>query len=292
MDEQETPNLLGKTALVTGATSGIGFHTALGLARRGARVLTHGRSSRDCELAAQAIRSQVPGAEVVQLLADLGSLAQIRLMAEAVQALPEPLDILVNNAGLVRDHRSVTEDGIEMTFAVNHLAPFYISYLLQDQLKAATQARIVTVASQAHRSAKLDFKDLQASRSYSGGAAYSRSKLANILFTFELARRLQGSQVTANCVHPGAVRSGFARGEKGMVGTVYKLFGRFFLTPEQGAQASIYAASAAELTAASGKYLVKNQAIQASRTARDLDVARRLWSASEEILGISFLSLP
>jgi NAD(P)-dependent dehydrogenase (short-subunit alcohol dehydrogenase family) len=288
MTNEEATGMHGKTVLVTGATSGIGYHTARGLAALGAKVLLHGRSPKDGAIAVETIKRELNGADITFVGADLSSLAEIRRLAEEVLALAPRLDVLVNNAGLVRDRRSTTVDGFETTFAVNHLAPFYLTHLLIDRIKASAPARIVTVASSAHATVKLNFDDLSAERSYSGGNAYSRSKLANILFTYELARRLEGTGVTANCVHPGTVRSGFARDENGMVGIVYKLFGRFFLTPEEGAKTSIHVASAPDLHSVSGQYFAKCKPATPSRTARNPEVSRRLWKASEAMLGITF----
>jgi retinol dehydrogenase 12 len=279
-------NMKGKTVLITGATGGIGFYTARALARAGANVLLHGRSAKRGDVAVDTIKQEVPGAEVTFLEADLNSLAEIRTLAADVLHLAPKLDVLINNAGVVQDRRSVTVDGFETTLAVNHLAPFYLTHLLLERMKASSPARIVTVASSAHQGMKIKFEDMNAELSYSGGIVYSRTKLANVLFALELARRLQGTSVTSNCVHPGAVRSGFANGESGMVGMTYKLFGRFFLSPEEGAKTSIYAASAPELASTTGQYFVKSKAVLPSRQARDPLVAKRLWEETEAMLGL------
>jgi retinol dehydrogenase 12 len=287
MTNSSMTSMRGKTVLVTGATNGIGFCTARGLAEAGARILLHGRNTDLGQAAVKTIEREVPGAEVVFVKANLAKLSDVGRLAEEVLNLAPKLDVLVNNAGIVQDRRSVTADGIEMTFAVNHLAPFYLTSLLLDRLKASTSARIVNVTSNAHRGVALKFDDLNAERSYSGGMVYSRSKLANILFTRELARRLDGTGVTANCVHPGAVRSGFARGEKGMVGMVYQIFGRFFLSPEMGARTSIYVATAPELTRITGQYFAKCKSVMPSRQAQDDDAAKRLWEVSEKLLSLA-----
>jgi retinol dehydrogenase 12 len=277
-------SMKGKTVLITGATGGIGFYTARELARVGANVLLHGRSAERGYVAVDTIKQEVPGAEVTFLQADLGSLAEVRTLAADVLHLAPKLDVLINNAGVVQDRRSVTVDGFETTFAVNHLAPFYLTHLLLERMKASSPSRIITVASSAHQGMKIKFEDLNAELSYSGGIVYSRTKLANVLFAIELARRLQGTSVTSNCLHPGAVRSGFANGESGMVGMTYKLFGRFFLSPEEGAKTSIYAASAPELANTTGQYFFKSRAILPSRQARDPSVAKRLWKETEAML--------
>jgi retinol dehydrogenase 12 len=280
------PGMQGKTVLITGATGGIGLYTARELARSGANILMHGRSSERGRAAIDAIKRDVPDAMITFLQADLSSLAQVHNLAvDALQQAPR-LDVLINNAGIVQDRRSVTTDGFETTLAVNHLAPFYLTHLLQDRLKVSAPSRVITVASNAHKGMNIKFDDLHAERSYSGGIVYSRSKLANVLFALELARRLEGTGVTSNCVHPGAVRSGFARGENGMVGLTYKLFGRFFLSPEAGAQTSVHVASAPDLAEVTGQYFAKCRPVPPSRQARDRSVAKRLWDETEAMLDL------
>ena len=197
----------GKVCLVTGATAGIGLVTALELARQGARVIGVGRSPERCAEAARQIREQTGTSAVEFLVADLSSQAEVRRLADQVKAATGRLDVLVNNAGLIRLEREVTVDGLEMTFALNHLAYFLLTNLLLDTLKASTPARIVSVASAAHQGCKINFDDLQGETKYSPWRAYQQSKLANILFTRELARRLEGTGVTANALHPGYVRT-------------------------------------------------------------------------------------
>ena len=203
----------GKVCLVTGATAGIGLVTALELARQGARVIGVGRSPERCAEAARQIREQTGTSAVEFLVADLSSQAEVRRLANQVKAATGRLDVLVNNAGLIRLEREVTVDGLEMTFALNHLAYFLLTNLLLDTLKASTPARIVSVASAAHQGCKMNFDDLQGETKYSPWRAYQQSKLANILFTRELARRLEGTGVTANALHPGYVRTQIFRAE-------------------------------------------------------------------------------
>ena len=261
-------NLTGRTCLVTGGSSGIGEETALGLARCGARVL--------------ASRSGNPAIEL--LLADLASLAEIRRLAAEVERRCDALHVLVNNAGVVNLSRTTTVDGFETTFAVNHLAYFLLTQLLLPLLERSAPARIVNVASDAHKFGRLDLDDLQSERSYRSMRVYGASKTANLLFTFELARRLAGSEVTVNALHPGAVatRLGHNNGRLARVAT--GLLKLIFLTPEQGAANSLHVATAPELEAVSGRYFVKLRECEPATHARDPIAARRLWEASEKLV--------
>lgn len=270
----------GKTCLITGATAGIGYVAARELARAGARVLLAGRTARTATDAAGRLRAEVPGAEVEPLAADLSSQTEIRKMAEAVGTKADRLDVLINNAGGIWLDRSETVDGIETTFAVNHLAPFLLTDQLLPLLRAASSARVVTVASGAHRGVSLDFDDLEGRRRYSGWRAYQRSKLANILFTRELARRLKDGPITANCLHPGYVNTQIFR-DATWKGAVMRMFARVFaITPEQGAATTLHLATSPEVGGVSGEYFVKCRPAVPSRSARDDDAARRLWEAS------------
>lgn len=284
--------LEGRTCLVTGATSGIGQETAIGLAGEGAHVVIAGRDPQRADAAREDIVRNSGNDRVDTLLADFSSLAGVRKLADAFLSTHGALHVLVNNAGVVNLRREITEDGFEATFAVNHLAYFLLTRLLETRLRESAPARVVSVASDAHRFGRLDLDDLQSERGYGViplvGAmrVYGTSKLANILFTRELARRLAGSGVTANCVHPGpvATRLGTNNGTAGRV--VTGLLRPFFLTPAQGAETSIYVAAAPELESVNGAYFAKKRQLEPSSAARNDDLARSLWEASSRLVGI------
>lgn len=284
--------LEGRTCLVTGSTSGIGQETAIGLARAGAHVVIAGRSAERAEAARSDVIRRSGNERVDVLLADLSSLGGVRKLADAFLASHPALHVLVNNAGVVNMRRRLTEDGLEETFAVNHMAYFLLTRLLEARLRECAPARIVNVASDAHRMGRLDLSDLQSERAYAGlpvvtaFRVYGTSKLANILFTRELARRLAGSGVTANCVHPGpvATRLGQNNGRLGRLLT--GALRPFFLTPAQGAETSIYVASAPGLSQVSGAYFAKKREREPSAAARDDEAARALWDASSRIAGL------
>jgi len=276
-------NLEGRTCLVTGASSGIGEETAAGLARCGARVILVARDRERGEASAARVKAKTGNAAVELLLADLASQAEIRRLAGQVLERCPALHVLVNNAAVVNLSRETTVDGYEMTFAVNHLAYFLLTRLLLDRLVESSPARIVNVASTGHKYGQLDFDDLQSERSYSCMRAYGTSKLANVLFTYELARRLEGTGVTANCLHPGAVstRLGTNNGRLGRI--VVPLLRPFFLTAEEGARTSIYLAASDEVENVSGKYFVKCRLKESSPESHDEALARRLWQASSQL---------
>jgi retinol dehydrogenase-12 len=277
----------GKVCVVTGATAGIGRMTAEGLARLGARVILVGRNPRKCAAAVSEIRQATGHSEVESLVADLSSQAEIRRLAEQVRARYPRLDVLVNNAGAYFPQRIETVDGIEMTFALNHLSYFLLTNLVLDRLLASAPARIVNVASNAHKGVRMNFDDLQGRRRYNGWFAYAQSKLANVLFTDELARRLDGTGVTANVLHPGFVASNFFEG-KGPLGWIFGQIARVVaLSPAQGAQTSIYLASSPEVEGVSGRYFVKQKPVASSPVSRDEAAARRLWKVSEELTGLT-----
>lgn len=276
--------LEGKYCLVTGATSGIGREIALGLARMAATVVLVGRSRQKCESAVREIQSQVNDARVSFLVADLSSQASIRQLARQYADSHQRLDVLVNNAGVFMARRAETVDGIECTFAVNHLAPFLLTAELLDVIRASAPSRIVTTSSVAHRGAQIDFGDLQFERRrYSGIRAYAQSKLANILFTKELARRLGGG-VTANCFHPGGVRTGLAQGgNPWYYRLAWSAAGLFFLSPEKGADTGVYLASSPDVEGISGGYFVKRRHARPSGNAESKEDAARLWEISEKL---------
>jgi NAD(P)-dependent dehydrogenase (short-subunit alcohol dehydrogenase family) len=290
-------SLDGKVCLVTGATSGIGRAAAQSLAARGARVVVVGRSPEKTTATVAAVQQATGNPAVEGLLADLSRQSQVRALAAQVQARFSQLDVLVNNAGALFATRQETEDGLEMTFAVNHLAYFLLTNLLLNNLQAAAtahgQARIVNVASGAHRRvAGLDFDDLQSRRRYSALPVYGASKLANLLFTSELARRLAPSGastgVTANAMHPGLVHTGFGSNNRRWYWRLMYVFvngaGR---TPEQGADTIIYLATAEELAGVTGQYFYERKPITPSAAARDPEAARRLWQVSERLTGLT-----
>lgn len=279
-------NLEGKYCLVTGATSGIGKEIALGLAKMGATVVLAGRSRERCELAINEIRGKInDGSKVSYHVADLSSQASIRQLAKEYADNHERLDVLVNNAGIFLAKRTTTVDGIEYTFAVNHLAPFLLTALLIDLIKASSPSRIVTTSSVAHRSAQIDFDDIQfEKRSYNGIKAYAQSKLANILFTKELAERLEGTGVSANCFHPGGVRTNLAQGSNPWYyRLVWSAAGLFLLSPEKGADTGLYLASSPDVGEVSGKYFVKRKQVTPSDRAESKDAAVKLWDISEKL---------
>jgi NAD(P)-dependent dehydrogenase (short-subunit alcohol dehydrogenase family) len=282
-DATERP-MQGKVCLVTGATAGIGAVTARTLAQGGATVVLVGRSRERCEATTARIRQETGNPAVAYLLADLSSQAEIRRLAQEFQHQQQRLDVLVNNAGGVFLRRQESVDGIEMTFALNHLGYFLLTNLLLDVLKASGPARVVSVASDAHRRLQgMDFDDLQGRNRYSGIRAYCQSKLANVLFTYELARRLGGTGVTANALHPGFVASNFFAG-KGWMGLLVNVSAKVFaISPEEGAKTSIYLATSPEVEGVTGKYFVKEQAVKSSSASEDEVAARRLWEVSEEM---------
>jgi retinol dehydrogenase-14 len=279
--------MTGRTVLVTGATSGIGRATALGLATMGARLAITGRDRERTDAAAREIRA-AGGGQVDVFVGDLSSQSAVRqLAAEVLLQLPR-IDVLVNNAGGYWDTRHITADGYEGTFALNHLAPFLLTNVLLDRLRLGAPARVVTVASGAHTMGRIDFDDLQGKRSYSGSRAYNQSKLANVLFTYELARRLQGTGVTANALHPGVVRTGFGAEDPGVVQRLFvPLMRPFMKTPAQGAVTSIYLASAPDLGQVTGRYFADRKPKQSSKASYDEAVAARLWQVSADLVGLA-----
>ena len=269
--------------MVTGANSGIGKVTALELAKMGATVTIVCRSREKGEEAIREINRSISGASLELMVADLSSQEEIRRLAEEFQTKHDRLDVLVNNAGVFVRQRSTTRDGIETTFAVNHLAYFLLTSLLLDLLKRSAPSRIVNVSSRAHTRAALNFEDLQGEREYGGWRAYCQSKLANVLFTYELARRLEGSRVTANCLHPGVIATGLFR----RLPKILDLPLRIFLSsPESGADKSVYLASSPEVEGVTGKYFVKKRAVASSTESQNPERARQLWEVSERLTGL------
>jgi NAD(P)-dependent dehydrogenase (short-subunit alcohol dehydrogenase family) len=276
-----------RVCLVTGATSGIGLVTARELARQGARVVLVGRNPARSESAVRQIQTQTGNPEVEALVADLSCQRQIRELAERFRQRHSRLDVLVNNAGGMWLRRELTEDGLERTFAVNHLAYFLLTHLLLDVLRTSAPARVVNVASAAHRRAVLDFGDLMGERRYNGWRQYCRSKLMNLLFTYELARRLDGSGVTANALHPGWVATGFA-GNNGWRGWPWQWTARCFaIRPEAGARTVVFLAASPDVAGTNGRYFVRERAAPSSPASCDEAAARRLWQVSLELAHLS-----
>jgi len=278
-----------KICVITGGTEGIGKATAFGLATRGAKLLLHGRDPDKGARAVADLISRSGNSSIAFLQADFASLADVRRLAAVIRERTPRIDVLINNAGGINGTRLESKDGYEMTFAVNHLAGFLLTHLLLDTLQTGTPARIVTVSSNAHRGAKMKFDDLQATRGFSPMSAYGMSKLANVLFTRSLARRLQGTKVTATAVHPGFCRTSFGRDvtTSGLVKLIFQFVARFARTPEKGAETVIYLASSPEVAGSSGGYYFDRKLAPVSPTAQDDDVAERLWKASEQLTGIA-----
>ena len=278
--------LTGRTVLVTGGNTGIGRETVRALAGLGATVVLTARDPAKGLAAVADVDRTSGGPPVACMVLDLASLASVRSFAAEFLERYDTLHVLVNNAGLVLSDRRETAEGFEMTFGVNHLGPFLLTDLLLDRLRASAPARIVTVSSDAHRMANgLDFDDLQATTGFRGMSAYARSKLANLWFTTELARRLEGSGVTANAVHPGVVRTAFGRGgDTRGVALLYRLAGPFMRTPARGARTTVYVASAPELEGVSGCYFADSRPQAPSPAALDPVSAARLWAVSEDLV--------
>lgn len=277
----------GKTVIVTGANTGIGKETARELARMGAAVAMVCRSESRGEAARQEIIADTGNDKITLHLAEFGSLAQVRAVAEQLRAAYPVIDVLVNNAGVILPKRVVTEDGHEMTFAVNHLAPFLLTNLLLDNVKAASAGRIVTVSSAVHRRGTIQKDDLMLSQKYSAWQAYGRAKLANVLFTRELARRLEGHSVTANALHPGVVNSEFGRDFTGVMKILLRVMGLFIMGPAKGARTSIYLATSPEVDGITGAYFEKCTQAEVGPHAGDMALAAWLWEESERLTGLS-----
>jgi len=273
--------------MVTGSSSGIGKATALGLAKMNASVVMVCRDRERGKAAMNEIVKKSSNQKVSLMIADLSSQKTIRKLVENFAARHDKLHVLVNNAGVFLAKRHLTEDGIEMTFAVNHLAPFLLTNLLLPTLKANALPRVITVASSAHYGATIDFDNLQGERRYSGFRAYSQSKLANVLFTHELARRLKETNVIANCLHPGVVRTNLGKSNWWVFRLALFLFAPFLLSPEKGAKTSIYLASSPEVDRTAGKYFVKQKVAKSANISNDEVMSKKLWDVSAELTHIS-----
>ncbi len=278
-------DMKSKVVLITGATSGIGKVTALELAKMGANVVIVGRNPEKTEAVAEEIRQQLNGSGSVDtLVGNLASLKEIQNIAAEFKTKYQRLDVLINNAGAYFTERKFSPDGFEMTFALNHLNYFYLTSLLLDLIKASAPARIVNVSSSAHYGAKLNFDDLMNEKKYRGFKAYGQSKLMNIYFTRELAKRLQGSGVTANVLHPGFVATNFGRSNGGIFNPLFRLVQLGAISPEEGAKTSIYLASSPEVETISGEFFDKSKKKRASAEAYDDQAAAKLWQVSEKLV--------
>ncbi|MCW2638660.1 MAG: short-chain dehydrogenase [Dactylosporangium sp.] len=287
MEQIHSGPMAGRTVLVTGGTGGIGRATALGLATMGAHLAITGRDRGRTEGAAREIGA-VGGGQVDVFVVDLSSQSQVRRLADEVLQRLSRIDVLVNNVGGYWNTRHVTADGLERTFAINHLAPFLLTHLLLDRLKQSAPARVVTVSSNAQAMGRIDVDDLQGERSYSGARAYNQSKLANVLFTYELARRLQATSVTANALHPGVVRTSFGAEDPGRVQRLFVPFMRPFMkAPAQGAVTSVHLASAPDLEQVTGRYFANSKPKRSSKRSHDEATAARLWQVSADLVGLA-----
>ena len=273
----------GKTVVATGATSGIGAIAVVELARMGARIVFIARDPERAEATLAKLEAVAPGRGHSAHIADLSRVAETKRIGGEIAAAEARIDVLINNAGAIFSDRRVTAEGLELTFALNHMAYFTLTGCLRERLVASAPARVVSTASAAHYGAKLDFDDLQCERGYSAWRAYNRSKLANILFTRELAKRLAGTNVTANCLHPGVVASRFGDQAGGWTARLFPLIKRFAISPTQGADTIVYLASSPEVATISGEYFAKRKIATSSRAARDDAAAAKLWAKSEAI---------
>jgi len=272
--------------MVTGANSGIGKATAMGLAEMGATVILVCRSKEKGEAALSEIREKSGNNSLALMLADMSSMRSVRQLASEFRSKYDRLHVLVNNAGLFMFTRTTTGDRLETTFEVDYLSHFLLTGLLIDLLKASAPSRLVEVSSIAHYNGHIDFDDLQGEKGYGGWKAYSQAKLAQVLFTYELARRLKGTGVTANCLHPGAVATNIWSRPLGRAGFIMKLLRLFMMGPEGGAKTPIYLASSPDVEGVSGKYFTNKKEKESSKESNDEQVARRLWLVSEDLTGL------
>lgn len=278
----QNESLAGKIIMITGATGGIGLATARALARKGAGLVIVGRRLQRCEAAADEIRRTAGNSNVDFLVADLSSQKEVRRLAQEFKERRDRLDVLINNAGALFLSRVLSPDGIEMTFALNHLSCFLLTNLLLDLLKSGAPARIINVSSVAHVLGRIDFSNLQ----QHGWMGYSKAKLATLLFTYELARRLDGTGVTVNALHPGLVASNFGMNNTGLFPLLRPLIDCFSISNEEGAQTSVYLASSPEVSGVTGRYFVRCKEERSSRASYDRESAVRLWRVSAKMTGL------
>ena len=272
-----------RIVLITGTTSGIGKETARALVEKGFQVILVSRNEAKLKKTSVELEKSSKNTSIDTILCDLSSQESIRQLSDTIHTKYDRIDVLINNAGLIIAPRRTTVDGLEYTFALNHLGYFLLTGLLLDLLKAGKSARIVNVSSRAHQRGHIYFEDLMLEKNYTAMKAYSQSKLANVLFTYELAGRLEGTGITVNCLHPGVVRSNFGMELPGLMKTAMLIARPFFLSPSQGAQTSIYLASSSGVADITGKYFVKKQEVSSSPESYDEEIARRLWEVSEKL---------
>lgn len=276
----------GKTVVITGATSGIGLIAAEELARKGARLVLVARDKQRSEQALARLREAAPGINHSVHYADLSRLQEMKRVAAEIAAAEPKIDVLINNAGALFNSRQVTEDGLELTFALNHMSYFVIANGLRERLAASTPARVINTASDAHKGNKLNFADLQSATGFRGFPVYGRSKLCNILFTRELARRWAGTGITVNSLHPGFVSTRFGDESGGLFSYAIRAAKLFAISPEKGAETIIYLASSRDVSGASGQYFYKCRPATPTKEAQDDEAARRLWQETEKLAGI------
>ncbi|MGH2381061.1 MAG: SDR family oxidoreductase [Candidatus Limnocylindria bacterium] len=280
--------MIGKTVLVTGGTGGIGRAAATGLAFMGARVGITGRDRDRAEWAATAIARESGNTGVDIFIADMSSQTEVRRLAEGVLAAYPRLDVLPNNVGGFWSHRHVTADGLEHTFALNHLAPFLLTSLLLERLKASAPARVVTVSSGAQSMGEIDFDDLMGEHKYSGQQAYNQSKLANVMFTYELARRLAGTGVTATALHPGVTSTAFSAEDPARAfAPLVAVLRPFMRSPQKGAETPVYLASSPEVEGVTGRYFANRKTKESHKSSYDAVTTARLWQVSADLVGLS-----
>jgi retinol dehydrogenase 14 len=283
-----TGSMTGKTVLITGGTGGIGRAAAIGLSSMGARVGITGRDRARADRAAEAIVRASGNPEVDVFVADLSSQAEVRRLAAEVLAAYPRLDVLLNNVGGFWSHRHVTADGLEHTFALNHLAPFLLTSLLAERLIASAPARVVTVSSGAQGMGKIHFDDLMGERTYAGQTAYNQSKLANVMFTYELARRFEGTGVTATVLHPGMTNTAFSSEDPSRVfAPLVAVMRPFMKSPERGADTPVYLASSPEAEGISGRYFANRQPKKSNKSSYDTEATARLWRVSADLVGLA-----
>jgi NAD(P)-dependent dehydrogenase (short-subunit alcohol dehydrogenase family) len=279
-----TDSMTGKTVLITGGTGGIGKATAIGLSALGARVGITGRDRARADAAAADISRESGNPAVDVFVADMSSQAEVRRLADEVLGAYPRLDVLLNNVGGFWNHRHVTADGLEHTFALNHLAPFLLTDLLLDRLKASTPARVVTVSSGAQSMGKIDFDDLMGEQKYSGSRAYNQSKLANVMFTYELAKRLEGTGVTATALHPGMTSTAFSA-EDPALGWLVAIMRPFMRSPARGAETPVYLASSPDAEGMTGQFFANRMPKKSNKSSYDTAVTARLWQVSANLVG-------
>jgi retinol dehydrogenase 12 len=283
----ESSSLMGKTILLTGATSGIGRVMAHRLAGMGASLMVVGRNTTKGDQLIGEITTATGNKDVVFLTADLSSMVEVQRLASEINSRTEKIDVLINNAGAVFFQHRLSPDGYEMSLALNHLSPFLLTNLIIDRIKAAPAGRIITTSSVAHQTAKLDFNDLMLEKGYKPWTAYSNSKLANILFTYQLAKNLAGTNTTANTLHPGFVRTNFGRSNGGGVGMLTAISQIFAISPDAGASTSIYLASSPDVEGVTGKYFVRCKPVKSSEYSYNETAALQLWAISLKLTGLA-----